>query len=248
MPFIPNTEQNEKEILQTLGIESFEDLLEEIPETLRFQKDLDLPKALSELETFRLLRGMSKKNKNINDYACFLGGGAYDHYIPAAIDHILLRPEFYTAYTPYQPEVSQGTLQVAFEYQTMICELTGMDITNASLYDGGSALAEAVLLAYGATRGCDHLIISEGINPNYREIIKTYCHGQQIQLEEIPLTDDGITDIEKLKSTISPSTCGVVIQHPNFYGNLEEVFELEKIIHSTKALFIASIDPISLKQ
>jgi len=246
MPFIPNTEQNEKEILNTLGLNSFEELLIEIPKNLRFQEDFNIPEPLSELEILQLLRNMSKKNKTIHDYACFLGGGAYDHYIPVAIDHIISRSEFYTAYTPYQPEVSQGTLQVAFEYQTLICELTGMDVTNASLYDGGSALAEAVLLAHGHTKNCDSLLLSDGINPHYRKIIETYCHGQGINLEKIPITKEGVTDLNYLKTNISTNTCGVIIQHPNFYGNLEEVFELEKIIHSTKALYIVSVDPISL--
>ncbi len=246
MPFIPNTLQNEKQILDSLGLQSFEDLLTEIPESIRFSGELKLPKPLSELEVLNLLGKMAKKNKNIYDYTCFLGGGAYDHYVPTAVDHILIRSEFYTAYTPYQPEVSQGTLQVAFEYQSMICEMTGMDVTNASMYDGGSALAEAVLMAYGYSKNCDHLLISKGINPYYRKIIKTYCHGQGIKVEELALSDQGITDLDFLSSKISAATCGVVIQHPNFWGNLEQVFELEKIIHSTKALFITSVDPLSL--
>lgn len=246
MPFIPNTVENEKQMLNSLGLQSFEDLLTEIPESIRYNGELKLSKPLSELEVLKMLRKMAKKNKNIFDYACFLGGGAYDHYIPTAVDHILTRSEFYTAYTPYQPEVSQGTLQAAFEYQSMICELTGMDVTNASMYDGGSALAEAVLMAYGFSKNCDHLLISEGVNPNYRNIIKTYCHGQGIKVEELPLSDNGITDLNALSSKISETTCGVVIQHPNFWGNLEQVFELEKIIHSKKALFITSVDPLSL--
>ncbi|HDL18192.1 MAG TPA: aminomethyl-transferring glycine dehydrogenase subunit GcvPA, partial [Bacteroidetes bacterium] len=246
MPFIPNTEQQQQEILQTLGLKSFDDLITEVPESIRFKGEFSLPDPLSELEAFRLLKSMAKANKNIDDYACFLGGGAYDHYAPAAIDHIISRPEFYTAYTPYQPEVSQGTLQAAFEYQTMICELTGMDVTNASLYDGGTALAEAALLAHRNSRNCDHLLISKGINPNYHRIIETYCRGQGIELKEIPLTTGLITDVEKLKSLISQSTCGVIVQHPNYFGNLEEVFETDKIIHSTNALYIVSVDPISL--
>lgn len=245
MPFVPNTEQNEKEILETIGIDSFEELLTEIPKEARITGELDLPPQLSELEAVRLLRTLSNKNRNINQAACFIGGGAYDHYVPSAVDHIISRSEFYTAYTPYQPEVSQGTLQVAFEYQSLICELTGMEITNASLYEGGSALAEAILLAHTSNK-CNRMLISGGINPYYRKVMQTYANGQQIELIDVPLTEDGITDLSQLRSLLSESTCGVFIQHPNFFGNLEEVEEIEHMVHGANSYYVVSIDPISL--
>lgn len=245
MPFIPNTSRQEEEILKALGVSSFEDLLNEIPSRLLFHGDLNLPAPLSELEALKLLRELAGKNKTIWNYACFLGGGAYDHFVPSVVDTILSRSEFYTAYTPYQPEVSQGTLQAAFEYQTMICELTGMEVTNASMYDGGSALAEAVLMAHGQKR-IDRVLVSEGVNPNYRQIIQTYCHGQQIAVEPIRLTNSGQTDLDHLKTLLEQPACAVVLQHPNFFGALEEVFEAEQLIHSANALYITSVDPISL--
>ncbi len=246
MPYIPNTEQNENEMLRVLGVKSFDELLAEIPSQLRFKGKLDLPLPLSELEIMQLMRRLSGKNKNIHDYACFIGGGAYDHYIPAVVDHILSRSEFYTAYTPYQPEVSQGTLQAAFEYQSMICALTEMDVTNASMYDGGSALAEAVLLAHNHSKSGNQVLVSAGVNPHYLRIIQTYCRSQGIAIIEIPLNEQGITDLERLTSLLNPAACGVVVQHPNFFGNLEEVVEIEKLVHAHDTLFIVSYDPISL--
>ncbi|HDK36199.1 MAG TPA: glycine dehydrogenase, partial [Bacteroidetes bacterium] len=192
MPFIPNTDDEQQEMLRAIGVEKFEDLLETIPEDVRFRKDFNLPDPVSELEAFQLLRTLSKKNKSIYDYACFLGGGSYDHFIPAAIDHILLRPEFYTAYTPYQPEVSQGTLQAIFEYQSMMSNLTEMDVTNASMYDAGSALAEAALMAFH-TKNRPEIVVSRGVNPFYRRVIRTYLHGLQVRIHEIDLGRDGGT-------------------------------------------------------
>ena len=245
MPFIPNTEQNEKKILNTIGIDSFEQLLTGIPQNARISGELNLPAQLSELEAVRLLQNLAEKNKNINQYSCFIGGGAYDHYVPSDVDHIISRSEFYTAYTPYQPEVSQGTLQVAFEYQTLICELTGMEITNASLYEGGSSLAEAVLLT-NSSKDSKRMLVSAGINPYYKKVMQTYADGQQIELINIPLNENGVTDLSALKSLLSEPTGGVFIQHPNFFGNLEIVDELEHIIHDANSFFVASIDPISL--
>ena len=215
MPFIPNTEQNEKKILNTIGIDSFEQLLTGIPQNARISGELNLPAQLSELEAVRLLQNLAEKNKNINQYSCFIGGGAYDHYVPSAVDHIISRSEFYTAYTPYQPEVSQGTLQVAFEYQTLICELTGMEITNASLYEGGSSLAEAVLLT-NSSKDSKRMLVSAGINPYYKKVMQTYADGQKIELINIPLNENGVTDLSALKSLLSEPTGGFFIQHPNF--------------------------------
>ncbi len=245
MPFFPNTEEEQRDMLWAIGVESFEALLETVPDAVRFRDDFNLPDPVSEIEAFRLLRALSKKNKSLNDYACFLGGGAYDHYIPAVVDHILLRPEFYTAYTPYQPEVSQGTLQAIFEYQSLISNLTEMDVTNASMYDGASALAEAALMAFHITKRPE-IVVSKGVNPFYRQVLKTYLHGQQVILREVDVDASGVTDPEKLRAAVSENTAAVLVQHPNFFGILEEVEAIKSEAHAAGALYVTSTDPISL--
>jgi len=244
MPFIPTTDENRKEMLKTIGVSEFDELLQAIPKESRFKGCLDLPDPLSEYEVTKLLGELAAKNEHSGTHTCFLGGGAYDHFVPAAIDYILNRSEFYTAYTPYQPEVSQGNLQAIYEYQTMISNLTGMDIANASMYDGATAIAEAALLASTQMRR-EEIIMSKTIHPFYRQVVETYCHRSGIQLKTVE-EKDGQTDLDNLKSMISEKTAGVLIQHPNFLGNLEDVDSLEKIIHDTKALFVVSVDPISL--
>ena len=244
MPYIPTTDENRKQMLETIGVSGFEDLLEAIPEEVRFKKELDLPRPLSEWEVTKLLKSMAAKNESAGSHICFLGGGAYDHFVPAAVGHILLRSEFYTAYTPYQPEVSQGNLQSIYEYQTMIANLTGMDIANASMYDGATALAEAALLAHSHTKK-NKILISKTVHPFYRDVVKTYCNRSGIKVVEIDMAR-GMTDAAKLEAALDDQTAGVLIQHPNFFGNLEEVKQFEEIIHKTKALFIVSVDPVSL--
>jgi len=245
MPFIPTTEEEEQDMLRAIGVEKFEDLLETVPEIVRFHGEFNLPDPASELEAFQLLRRLSQQNHSVQDYACFLGGGSYDHYIPAVVNHILLRSEFYTAYTPYQPEVSQGNLQAIFEYQSMISNLTAMDVTNASMYDAGSALAEAALMAYHI-KNRPSIIVSKTVNPFYRDVLKTYLHGQNIAIHEVDVSPDGTTDLTHLQKLITDQTAGVIIQHPNFLGNLENVHEIEVLTHNSGALFITSNDPISL--
>jgi len=244
MPFIPNTDRERQEMLKVIGVSSFEDLIKSIPESVRFRGRFNLPAPLSEQGVYELLREIAGENKPVSEYLCFLGGGAYDHFIPAAVEDIISRPEFYTAYTPYQPEVSQGTLQAIYEYQTMICNLTGMEVANASLYDGGSALAEAALMACSHTNR-KQLVLSKGINPHYLEVIKTYCQGQNIIIKEADI-EDGVTDVGRLKSIVDEKTAGVIVQHPNFFGCLEEVEEIGELVHQKGALFITSNDPISL--
>lgn len=244
MSFIPNTDEDRKQMLAEIGIESFEDLLKNIPDDLRLKAKLNLPEPLSELEIRHELQALSEKNKSATDAICFLGGGAYDHFIPAAVGHITSRSEFYTAYTPYQAEVSQGTLQTIYEFQTLICELAGMEVANASMYDGGSALAEAALMAVNETKRTE-VLLSKAVHPYYRQIIKTYFHGQRLEVKEIPI-EEGITSIDELKRLITDKTAGVIIQHPNFFGFLENVFGAESIIHEKGALYITSNDPISL--
>jgi glycine dehydrogenase subunit 1 len=244
MPFIPMTEKNRLEMLKTIGIDHWEDLLDPIPRDLRFQGNWNLPESLSEPEVTRLLQTLASRNDHAGTHVCFLGGGAYDHFIPAAVGHVISRPEFYTAYTPYQPEVSQGTLQAVYEYQTLIAELTGMDAANASMYDGASALAEAALLVQGQT-GRETVLISKTVHPFYRRVVSTYCHRAGISIREIAMAD-GVTDLEALGAAVNSETAGVLIQHPNFFGYLEDVESIGKTVHAAGGLFAVSVDPISL--
>ncbi len=238
MNFIPVTKKEQKEMLEIIG-KGLSELFEAIPDNLKVKTPLNLPPPLSEPEVKNKLKNISDKNRSL---IFFSGGGVYDHYIPSVIDHIISRPEFYTAYTPYQAEVSQGTLQSMFEYQSLICKLTKMDISNASIYDGATALAEGIYMAIAVSKR-NKIIISEGINPHYLEVIKTYLAGNY-PLKLIPLKE-GITDLEELE--IDEQTVGVVIQHPNYLGNLEEALPsiIEKV-HSMDALVIMGFDPISL--
>ena len=242
MPFIPITEEEQKEMLKTIGMD-FEGLIESIPKDIRVKTDFNLPSPLSEMEVVNLMKEIAGKNKFQDDFVYFMGGGAYDHYIPSVINHILIRPEFYTAYTPYQPEVSQGTLQAIYEYQSMICDLTGMDVTNASMYDGATALAEAVHMAREIT-GKDNAVISTNIHPYYKTVIKTYTEGMKIPLKYTRTY--GKTPLEEIESLIDEETACVVVQHPDFFGILEDVDEIADISHKKNVLFIVSYNPISL--
>ena len=244
MSFIPNSDQDRLSMLQKIGVQEFGDLIKTIPDDVLFKGELDLPEPLNELDVKRALDSMSRDNANCDDNICFLGGGAYDHYVPAAVNHILQRSEFYTAYTPYQPEVSQGTLQSIYEYQTMICELTGMDVANASMYDGGSALAEAALLACATTRR-NQILVSATVNPNYIDIIKTYCHGRDIDVVTLPRQGQ-IVSVDALLSKISEKTAAVIYQHPNYLGYLEPVNDISELTQNAGALLVSSNDPISL--
>ncbi len=244
MPFIPNTPDVQKKMLERIGVSSFEELIKDIPEKALFKSEMKLPEPLSEMDVKKLLSSYAKENDNCEDNVCFLGGGAYDHYVPAVVNYIISRPEFQTAYTPYQPEVSQGTLQSIYEYQTMICELTGMEVANASLYDGGSALAEAALLACGHRRR-KKIIVSSTVNPHYLEIIKTYCHGRNIKIVVIPW-ENGLTNYKNLADAVDTETAGVIFQHPNYFGCLEKVEEFQRVAQKAGALLISSNDPISL--
>jgi len=245
MPFIPNTDDDRRAMLAAIGVKNFEELLSNIPESARFKGELNLPIAHSEFEVTEALRRLAGRNANVSTHVSFLGGGAYDHYVPAAVGHLLLRPEFFTAYTPYQPEVAQGTLQVIYEFQSMICELTGMYVANASMYDGGSALAEAVLMAHAAT-GRKKIVLSNAVHPNYRRIVRTYSHGLALSPVEMDVAKKGVTEVSAVAAAMDNQTAALVVQHPNFFGNLENVHELAEWAHRHEALFIVSVDPISL--
>ncbi len=247
MQYIPLTQQDEKEMLAKIGVASFNELIDQIiPKDLQFTGKCGLPDGKSEHEVRHLLRELAAKNQDNLKMVSFLGAGIYDHYIPAVIDSLISRSEFYTAYTPYQAEVSQGTLQTIFEYQSVICELTGMDVSNASMYDGGSALAEACHLAC-AHKGKSKAILSDLIHPYYRRITETYTRECGMELAICP-SKNGTIDIERLSAMINDDVACVCIQHPNFYGYLEDMKEIEKIIHQKDRdlLFIAVVDPVSL--
>ncbi len=243
MHYLPLTSQDEKEILDRLGVASFKELIDHIvPKDLQYHEKCGLPTQMSEIEVRKLLGKLA--GKNYNKYISFLGAGIYDHYIPAIVDALISRSEFYTAYTPYQAEVSQGTLQTIFEYQSVICELTGMEVANASMYDGGSALAEACHMA-SSIKGKNKVILSDLINPLYIEIVKTYTKECDVQIVLCP-SKDGVIDCNALNGLLDENTSCVAVQQPNFYGYLERMPDIEALVHSTDALFIAVVDPLSL--
>lgn len=244
MSYIPTTEEQQKKMLADIGAESIDELFADIPESVKLKGSLDLPKAMSEMEMSGHMHTMACKNISVTEYTCFLGAGAYDHYIPAVVTNLLSREEFYTAYTPYQPEISQGTLQAIFEYQTMICNLTGMDVSNASLYDGATALAEGAAMACEATKRRG-IVAVRSIHPESREVLATYAKFKGMTLKECGIKN-GVTDTQHLKDLVDENTAAVLIQSPNFFGSVENIKEIAEIAHNNKALLVVSCDPISL--
>lgn len=245
MPYISNTDKERQKMLQDIGVASFEELIANIPEQFRKTAVMNLEKPYSEWEISKKVARLADKNVSTCKVNSFLGGGVYDHYIPAAVDHIVLRPEFHTSYTPYQAEVSQGTLQYIYEFQTLICDLTGMEIANASMYDGASAIAEAILMAVRKNKRKKALIAGT-LNPSYLQVIKSFVTGIGVDLINIP-NQDGLLDYDKLTELVDDQISCVVLQTPNFFGNLEDPFRVEEIVHKIKDLiFIVAVDPISL--
>ncbi|NTW48297.1 MAG: aminomethyl-transferring glycine dehydrogenase subunit GcvPA [Chlorobiales bacterium] len=244
MPFIPNTDADRAEMLQAIGAQKFDDLITNIPENVRFKGDLNLPKPLSEMEVIAELKSMAALNENTDEYVSFIGGGAYDHFIPSAVGAITSRSEFYTAYTPYQAEVSQGTLQAIYEFQTMVCRVTGMDVANASIYDAATALAESMLLSTAHTNRKE-IVLAGKVNPNYVSVLTTYASGQGIHIHQTELQDGG-ADLESVRKLVSQKTAAVIVQQPNFFGCLEDAAEIGQIAHENGALFVVSCDPMSL--
>jgi glycine dehydrogenase subunit 1 len=243
-PYIPNTDSEQKKMLESIGMSNIEELFKDIPENLQLKGRMNLNEPMSELEVAREMKKLAEKNLNNEDLVCFLGAGSYDHYIPSVVKHITGRSEFYTAYTPYQPEISQGTLQAIFEYQTMISELTGMEVSNASMYDGATACAEAAMISMENTKR-KNIVVSKTVHPDTRMVLETYVRfhgGTVIEVEY----KDGETDIESLKGAVDKNTAAVIVQNPNFFGIVENLTEVENITHSNKSLFIMSVDPISL--
>ena len=232
-------------MLKEIGLSSFGELFADVPEPLRLARRLALPEPLSEPELLRHLRSLAAENASTEDYDCYLGAGAYDHYIPAAVGHLLSREEFYTAYTPYQPEISQGTLQAVFEYQSMICSLTGMDVANASMYDGASALAEAGNLACGAT-GRKILLAAGSIHPQSLETAATYARFKGNAVKTVPFDESGSVDAAALRRALTKDTAAVLVQTPNFFGVPENLAELSQIAHENGSLLIAACNPVAL--
>ena len=245
IPYIPNTEEDQKEMLKEIGAESIEALFCAIPQNLRLKTDLNLPSSLSEMELVNEFKGLSKKNAHLDEYVSFLGAGSYDHFIPALVNHLSGRSEFYTSYTPYQAEASQGMLQATYEYQSLICQLFQMDICNASLYEGATALTEAVILAHKVNHGKKVLVV-KSVHPESRQVLTTYIE-KTLGLSVIEIDyQNGVTDLTKLEEKISNDTSCVIVQNPNFFGCLEKVKKIEEITHQAGSLYIVSLDPISL--
>jgi glycine dehydrogenase subunit 1 len=245
LSYVLNTPDDRRAMLDAVGAKSVDELFDLVPPELRLNRPLDIPPALSELELTQHLQGLAARNQSAGSAVCFLGGGAYDHFIPAVVDAVAGRSEFYTAYTPYQAEASQGSLQVFFEYQTLICQLTGLDVANASLYDGGSAVPEAVLMALGATNRRGQVLVAESVHPEYRQVLATYLADLKVELVTLP-TPGGFLDPDDLKRAVTDTTVCAVVQHPNFFGGLEEMEALGVTCRAKGALFIASFDPVSL--
>jgi glycine dehydrogenase subunit 1 len=245
MPYILTTDDDKQAMLRAIGAASIEELFAMVPAELRLGRELDLPPALGELELTALMGELAARNTSCEQAACFLGGGSYDHFIPAVVDFVAGRSEFYTSYTPYQAEVSQGNLQALFEYQTLVTQLTGLDVSNSSLYDGGSAMAEAVLMALNAQHRGQRVVVAGSLHPEYRQVLATYLANLSIELVTVE-TPQGTVATEHLAAAVTDRTACVVVQQPNFFGCLEDVAATAEIAHRKGALFVVVFDPLSL--
>ena len=246
MRYIPHTTGDVTQMLERIGVDTLEDLFVEVPESVRLKRPLDIQEPASETELLRELKTLALGNATPETHKSFLGGGAYHHFIPTVIDLLISRSEFYTAYTPYQPEISQGTLQAVFEFQTLICQLTGMDAANASMYDGASACAEAVLMAMRLTRR-KKVLLSKALNPRYRGVVATYCRYLNMELVEVAVAADGRTDLEDLAAKLDDSTAVVVAGYPNYFGVIEDVAVLAEKSHEHGAKLVTAVaEPIAL--
>lgn len=244
MSYVPHTDADRDAMLKVIGVESVSDLFDHLPESIRLTRDLNIPSALDEMALVRHLAELAGRNANLDDHLCFLGAGIYDHYIPSVVDALASRGEFATSYTPYQPEVSQGMLQAIYEYQTLICQLTGMELANASMYDAATAIAEGALMAIDIT-GRDTVVVSRAVHPNYRAVLKTYIHTAGFTLVELD-HDDGVMSMDVLSAQLSDQTACVVVQHPNFFGCLEDLAAFHDAIRKVGALSVVSVDPMAL--
>lgn len=242
--YLPMTDQDRKAMLNTIGINHVDELFADIPEAIRFKGKLDIPEAMSEPELVRHMRRLAGQNLDFGRVVSFLGAGMYEHHIPSVVGHVIGRSEFYTAYTPYQPEISQGELQAIFEFQSMICELTGMEVANSSMYDGPTALAEAAAMASAVSRK-GKVLVSRTVHPEARSVLRTLAKGLGLEIVEVPHAD-GVTDVDRLDQLADAETAAVIVQTPNFFGNLEDLSAIEPIAHRHKGLFVVSANPLSL--
>ncbi|EHT3673363.1 aminomethyl-transferring glycine dehydrogenase subunit GcvPA [Staphylococcus pseudintermedius] len=243
--YIPLTEKDEQEMLETIGVKSIQELYSDVPEDVLLSGDLNIADAEPETQLLKRLTRIANKNITKETHTSFLGAGVYDHYAPAVVDAMISRSEFYTAYTPYQPEISQGELQAIFEFQTMICELTAMDVANSSMYDGMTSFAEACLLAWGNTKK-NKIVVSKGLHYQALQVLNTYSKIRE-QYEVVTVDLDGtVTDLKKLEAAIDDETAAVAVQYPNFYGSIEDLEAIQTLIADKKALFIVYANPLSL--
>jgi len=238
MRYLPKSPQDRAAMLSEIGVESIADLFQTIPSEYQLTRDLNVPRQHGESEIIERFRGYAENNAT--GYASFLGAGVYKHYKPVIIDSLVQRGEFLTSYTPYQPEIAQGTLQAMFEFQTMICELTGMEIANASMYEGSTGAAEAIMMAVRVT-GRNAAVIARTVHPEYREVVKTYATHQEIPQTEVGYASNGRVDMAALEAAITPDTACVLIQSPNFFGTIEDVTAIAELVHAKGALLIVSI-------
>jgi glycine dehydrogenase subunit 1 len=245
MAYLANTPEDVRVMLATIGLDSLDQLFDMIPPEYRLNRPLAIPPALSEWELTTEVGALLGRNAGADLRPCFLGGGSYDHFIPAIVDNLAARGEFYTSYTPYQAEASQGTLQATFEYQTLVTQLTSLDVSNASLYDGGSAVAEAMLMALTITGRLGRVVVAGSVHPEYRRVLATFLANLEPELTTVA-PRGGRVDAESVAAAITDDTAAVVLQYPNFFGQLEEVAELVEVAHRCGALAIVSFDPISL--
>ena len=246
MRYIPNTEQDRRQMLDAIGAGSVDNLFADVPDALRLKRPLKIPPALAEAEVVKRLRSLADRNADADRYNSFLGAGCYDHFSPAIIAHLVLRGEFLTAYTPYQPEISQGTLQALFEYQTLVCQLTGMEVSNASMYEGASSTAEAILMAHRIT-GRTEVVVGRAVHPEYRQVARTYAAQVGLVFREIAFNEAGVTDLDAVKRTLGPQTACLVVQYPNFFGGVEDLVPLAEAAHAAGALCVVCVaEPIAL--
>jgi len=240
MRYIPHTQGDVARMLGRIGVGSLEELFVEIPASVRLKRPLDLPPALAEGELVRELKVLAGRNATPENHISFLGGGAYQHFIPAAVDQLISRSEFYTAYTPYQPEISQGTLQAIFEFQTLICQLTGMEVANASMYDGASACAEAALMTVRLTKR-RKILVSRTLNPRWRAVIATYCRYVDLDVVEVGYAADGRTDLDDLSAKLDGQTAAVIAGYPNYFGVVEDLAVLARLAQGAGAKLVAGV-------
>jgi len=243
--YLPHTTADRETMLKNIGITDPAELFADVPNSVRLDRPLNIPGPFSEMELMQHMQTLAALNAHTGEYVSFLGGGVYDHYIPEVVNHLVSRSEFYTAYTPYQAEISQGTLQAIFEYQTMICQLTGMEVSNASMYDGASAAAEGVLMACDLTRR-NRVLVARSVHPEYRETLATYLNPRGIEIDEIPLAD-GCCSMAGLATMLDQTVvAAVLVQHPNFFGHLEPVARIGELVQGAGAMYITVVDPLSL--